>query len=90
MKTALQQAGSIDVDKVAAVLNNGMKYDTPCGPAQMISRSDIGVTRTVNSVYTIYMKVIKNGQPTLAATITPDEGVTYLNTYLKPPQSQSK
>ena len=90
LKTAFQQAGSIEVDKVAAVLSNGMKYDTPCGPAQMISRPDIGVSRTVNSIYTVYMKVIKNGQAFLVATVAPDEGVSYFQANIKPPQSQSK
>lgn len=37
LRAALQKAGSIDVDKVAAVLSSGMTYDTPFGAAQMVS-----------------------------------------------------
>ena len=69
LRTALQQAGSIDVDKVAAVLNSGMKFDSPQGPMMMMSRLDVGNPRTVDSVGTNYIKQIVNGKANIIATI---------------------
>jgi branched-chain amino acid transport system substrate-binding protein len=73
LRTALQQAGSLDTDKVAAVLNNGMKYSTATGDGKMIARPDIGTTRTADSVSNFYMKQIVNGKIQVLATIPADE-----------------
>ena len=59
LRAALQQAGSLDTDKVADVIGNGLKYEGPTGAAQMISRPDMGNNRTVDSVTTLYFKQIK-------------------------------
>jgi ABC-type branched-subunit amino acid transport system substrate-binding protein len=83
LRTAIQKAGSADTIKVADVLSKGMEYNTPLGPSKMIDRPDLGISRTVNSVYTTYMKTVKDGKPSLNATIKPDEGMGYLQTSLK-------
>ena len=75
LKAALQQAGSLDVDKVSAVLNNGMKFDTLNGPAQMFARTDLGNDRTVDAAFTVYIKQIVDGQPKLMKTINTDDAI---------------
>jgi branched-chain amino acid transport system substrate-binding protein len=81
LKAALQQAGSIDVDKVAAALNGGLKYDSPIGPMQMMSRPDFGNDRTVDSIGTYYIKqMTKDGQPKLLTTISPEEALSFFRT----------
>jgi branched-chain amino acid transport system substrate-binding protein len=77
LRTALQKAGSIDVDKVAEVLNNGMEFDSPQGPMKMMSRLDVGNSKTVDSVGTNYIKKIVSGKATVLGTISPDETMGY-------------
>ena len=84
LKAALIQAGSIDTDKVASVLSNGMKFDTLNGPSQMVSRPDLGNNQTTDSVGTYYIKTIHNGVAELTATIQPDEALGYLRTAFPP------
>jgi len=79
LKTAMQKAGSTDVDKVKAVLDNGMEYEAPTGMGKMISRPDLGNNRTVDSICAYCMKEIKSGKPTLLSTISIDEGTTYFH-----------
>lgn len=77
LRAALQQTNSLDTDKLADLLSNGMKYDSPTGSGQMVSRPDLGNNRTVDSVTTTYIKTIKNGKPELIATIPVEEGIEY-------------
>jgi branched-chain amino acid transport system substrate-binding protein len=77
LKTALQKAGSLDTDKVGAVVYNGLKYEAYCGSFQMISRPDLGNNRTVDSVNATYIKQVKGGKVTLLATISIDEAINY-------------
>jgi branched-chain amino acid transport system substrate-binding protein len=69
MKTALQQAGTIDVNKVAEVLSNGLEYETPSGKCQRIKRLDVGNARTVDAIGTVYVKQVVSGKPVLIDTI---------------------
>lgn len=86
LRTALQNAGSIDPDEVAAVLASGMTYDSPAGPMQMVSRPDRGITRTVDSVATCYIKqMTSDGQANLIATIGLDDAIAYYLAVLQPP-----
>jgi branched-chain amino acid transport system substrate-binding protein len=85
LKAALEQAGSTDVDKVTAVLSNGMKYESPNCALQMISRPDVGNDRTVDSIGTYYVKQLdKDGKIKLLATISTDEALKYFQTVYKP------
>jgi ABC-type branched-subunit amino acid transport system substrate-binding protein len=78
--TALEQTGSLDVDKVAAVIFNGLKYKGPSGSYQMISRPDMGNDRTVDSISESYIQKINKLQGTVIATIGIDEGLGYFRT----------
>jgi ABC-type branched-subunit amino acid transport system substrate-binding protein len=73
LKTALQQAATIDTEKVATVMAGGMKYETLNGVAQMMSRPDIGNNKTVDSVVTFFMKQLRNSKPELMGTVNIDE-----------------
>jgi branched-chain amino acid transport system substrate-binding protein len=84
---ALQEAGSLDTDAVADVLANGLEFDTLEGYAQMMSRPDLGNSRTVDCAGTIYLKQIRDGQATLIATIPPEEVIAYFRlVYPEPTQ----
>jgi hypothetical protein len=76
-KAALTKAGSLETDKVGSVVFNGLQYEGPTGAGVMVSRTDLGNNQTVDSVTTTYIKQVKNGQPSLIATINPDEESKY-------------
>jgi branched-chain amino acid transport system substrate-binding protein len=59
---ALEQAQSIDPDKVAAAIANGLAFDSPFGPAMMISRPDQGNPRTIDALYGINMATFEKGK----------------------------
>jgi len=67
---ALDQAQSLDVDDVAAVIGDGMEFETPQAPAVMISRPDFGNPRTVDALYEAYMIEIQGGEAVLIDTIS--------------------
>jgi branched-chain amino acid transport system substrate-binding protein len=69
MLTAIQKAGSVDIDKVSTVLSNGIVWESPLGMHKMVARADVGNTRTTDSVSTFYMKEIKDGKAILLDTI---------------------
>jgi branched-chain amino acid transport system substrate-binding protein len=77
LRAALQQAGTLDTDKIADIIANGLKFEGPTGLGQMISRPDIGNERTVDSITTTYMKKVTNGKANLIATIDLNEGLQY-------------
>jgi branched-chain amino acid transport system substrate-binding protein len=76
MKAAIQQAGSLDTDKLADVLAKGLKFESPTGFGQMINRPDLGIDRTVDSVTAMSIKQVKNGQPFLIASVPLDQAVS--------------
>jgi branched-chain amino acid transport system substrate-binding protein len=78
LTSAIQQAGSLDTDKVMAVVNNGMKFEGINGSFLMISRPDLGNNRTVDSVSITYIKEITGGKVKLLSTISLDEAIGYL------------
>ena len=84
----MQQAGSLDVDKVAAVVFNGLKFECGSGTFQMITRPDMGNNRTVDTVRALYLKKVVGGKTTLLATISIDEALGYLRV-LFPAETQS-
>jgi len=86
-KAAYQQAGSLDADKVAAVIFDGLKFDSAIGAGQMISRPDLGNERTVDSAGVTYIKQIKGGAISLIATVDIDEALGYF--YQAVPTAQS-
>jgi branched-chain amino acid transport system substrate-binding protein len=79
---ALQKAGSIDTDKVAEVIGNGLKFEGPTGTSLMVARPDKNNTRTIDSVCGYSIKKISQGKPVLISTITTDEAVSLYSEYL--------
>jgi len=73
LRAGLQAAGTTDTEKVAQVIGNGLKFNTPTGVYQMIARPDLGNERTVDAVYTMYFKTIKNGKAELIESMPPDQ-----------------
>lgn len=80
--TALQKAGSLDADKVAAAISSGLTWDSPAGKLKMIPRPDLGNDRHIDSVIQVYMKVIKNGKAELLDTISIQDAEKYYLDYL--------
>jgi len=78
LKTALEQAGTMDTDVVADILGNGLTFEAPTGIGQMVSRNDLGISRTVDSVTECCIKLIVDGEPTLLHTITIEEAISYI------------
>lgn len=72
---ALKQAQSLDVDEVAAVIANGLRFETPQAPAVMISRPDLGNPRTVDALYQAYMIRVEGGKAKLIDTISLDKAL---------------
>jgi branched-chain amino acid transport system substrate-binding protein len=79
---ALQKAGSLDVEAVAAALAGGMEWDSPCGPLKMVARPDVGNTKTVDSINTIYIKKIVAGKAVLLDTVDLTKAETWFSDYL--------
>lgn len=70
LMAALKQSQSLDTDKVAAVIGNGMKFETPQAPAMMISRPDLGNPKTVDALYEAYIGRVEGGKAKLIDTIS--------------------
>lgn len=75
LKAALEKAGTTDVEQVTDVIGSGLKYSAPSGDGEMVSRPDIGNSRTVDSISTYYMKQVTNGKTKLLATISADDAL---------------
>ena len=82
--TAIKTANSLDTEKVTSVLDNGLQFDSLLGSAQMISRPDLGTSRTADSIANFYVKQIENNQPKLIGTISIEDGIKYF-TEANPP-----
>lgn len=80
LKAALQKAESIDPDKVAAVLHNGMKFEAPNGLGQMIPRPDLGISQTVDVIFALPIKQIVGGQVKMIDTMTLEQQLGWLKT----------
>ena len=74
---AMQQAGSLDPDKIMAVAFSGMKFTSLGVEFAMVSRPDLGnpVTKTNDSIGTTIVKSFKDGKPFVVKTISPKEGL---------------
>jgi len=77
LMSGIEQAQSLDVDKIAAVLSSGMKFEGLGGPAKMVARPDLGINRTVDTLYQVYVKRIEKGKAKHIATISMDESYEY-------------
>jgi len=77
LRAALKQAGSLDTDKVAAAISNGLKFEGPTGLMQMASRPDLGNNRTVEGIVGFIIKRIGGGKPVPIASLTLEEAAGY-------------
>jgi ABC-type branched-subunit amino acid transport system substrate-binding protein len=78
LTTAIKKAGSLDPDKIMAVITNGMKYECGAGDFKMVSRPDLGNDRTVDSVVGLCFSQLQNGKQKVLTTISLDEAIGYL------------
>ncbi|MGD0919599.1 MAG: ABC transporter substrate-binding protein [Thermodesulfobacteriota bacterium] len=78
MKTALEKAQSIDPDKVAAVIGNGIKFDSPFGHAMMISRPDQSNPKTIDGLYAPIMGTLKEGKIKVLDSLSIEEAFGYI------------
>ena len=77
MKEGLVQAGSIDTDKVADVMSKGMRFEGIGGAGKMISRPDVGNSRTVDVIYGTIMKKTVNGKAEIIADLSPEDAYEF-------------
>ncbi len=78
---ALEQAQSLDVDKVADTISKGMKFASLAGPAMTVSHPEIGNTRSTDTLYPAYVRKVVDGKAELIDTIPVEEGLTYLKKF---------
>jgi ABC-type branched-subunit amino acid transport system substrate-binding protein len=80
-RAAVQKAGSIDADAVAAVLAAGFANDGPHGKARMVARPDAGVPdRTVCQIMEMLMATVAGGKLTNLKTVGLDDVHKYCTT----------
>jgi branched-chain amino acid transport system substrate-binding protein len=79
LAAAMQQAGSIDVDKVMAVVHAGMKFNGLNGPSMMVERPDLGPTggKTRDSVHTVIIQKYEGKTPVVLTKINPEDAMKY-------------
>jgi len=73
----LEQAQSLDPDKVAEVIGNGMKFKSLGVPAMMVKPPIPGNNRTIDLLLTTYVKKVENGKAKVLTKIDLDEGLRY-------------
>ena len=78
---ALEQAQSLDPDKVAEVIAKGMKFVTPLAPAMTVPRPDLGNPRAIDTLYEVNIARIEQGEFTLVHKIPIEKGTEYLNIF---------
>jgi ABC-type branched-subunit amino acid transport system substrate-binding protein len=78
MKTALEKAQSLDPDKVAAVIGNGLKFESPFGYAMMISRPDQGNPKTIDALYAPIIGTLKGGKIKVLDSLSIEQAFQYI------------
>jgi len=80
LKVAMQKAGSIDVDAVAAALHQGgFEFLVPDGIGMMITRPDMRLDGAcVDAVIDNVIKVIRNRKPEVLAKFSPEKSLEYV------------
>ncbi len=73
----LEQAQSLDPEKVAAVIANGMKFETLSGPGMMVKPPVPGNNRTVDFLPTVYVRKVEDGKSKFIRKINLEEGMAY-------------
>ena len=78
LKTAMEKAGSLDVDQIATAISSGIAFESPFGPGKMIKRPDMNNSRTVDAVYGTNFATVENGKVKVLDSITGDQAMQYL------------
>lgn len=79
MITAMQKVGSIDVEKVAAALNEGMEFPMFFGDGRTIPRPDMRLdTKCVDGSTDSALKTVKNKLPVILDPCTAEEEMEYM------------
>jgi len=73
LMSAIQQANSIDPEKVATTISKGIKYESPNGPCMTVARPDLGNNRGVDTIVALGIKTIQGGKAKLLHQLTLDE-----------------
>jgi len=81
LMAALEQAQSLDSDKIAAHIAKGMKFVSPQGSAMTVSRPDLNNPRCVDTLYEVYIGRIKKGVTERIEDIPLDKGFEYLKVF---------
>jgi branched-chain amino acid transport system substrate-binding protein len=77
MVAGLTQAKSLDTEKVAEVMNKGVRFEGINGSAKTISRPDVGNPKAVDVIYGQVMKQTINGKPKILARLTPEDAYEF-------------
>jgi hypothetical protein len=78
LKAALETAKTTDVDKVAEVISNGIKFDTHFAPGMMISRPDMNNPRTIDGLYGQTYATMEGGKAKVVARVSREEGFDFI------------
>jgi ABC-type branched-subunit amino acid transport system substrate-binding protein len=78
MIAGLEQAQSLDPDRIAGVISNGMKFDSLGYPALMVRSPHPANNRTVDLLLTNFVKRVEDGGVKIVGKIDLDEGMKYL------------
>jgi branched-chain amino acid transport system substrate-binding protein len=84
LTAAMQKAQSLDPEQLAAVIANGLQFDTPNGTAQMVNRPDLGNQRTVDCCYETRIGQIVQGKSAIKEVIPIDQVVANAATFFSP------
>ncbi len=81
LMSALEQAQSLDPDKIAGLVSGGMYFVTPQAHAVTISRPDLNNPRCVDSLYEVNIGKIAGGEFEIVQNIPIEKGREYLNMF---------
>jgi branched-chain amino acid transport system substrate-binding protein len=77
----LQEAKSIDPEKVTEVIGKGIKFESVNGPCMTVTRPDLENSRAVDTIVAIGIKTIQAGKPKLLHQLTLDEAFQLNKTF---------
>lgn len=75
---ALKKAGSVDPERVAAVLDDGLTFESLSGTGIMIKRPDYNNNRAVDALFDVPIGKISGGKLEVLDTVSHAEGLEYL------------
>jgi branched-chain amino acid transport system substrate-binding protein len=82
LMAALEQAQSLDSDKIATHIAKGMKFMSPQANAMTVSRPDLNNPRCVDTLYEVNVGRIKKSVSEMITHIPLEKGLEYLKVFL--------